>query len=87
MRNLKRKLFSGVDTLVAELEHKLYRSVFYSKGEIYITLDELLSQLNKIRSIIIEKHQSLYLDELEALFSKNQSIRIPFCDIRHSSEQ
>ena len=71
MRNLKRKLtFSGVDTLVAELEHKLYRSVFYSKGEIYITLDELLSQLNKIRSIIIEKHQSLYLDELEALLVK-----------------
>jgi phosphoenolpyruvate carboxylase len=32
MRNLKRKLtFSGVDTLVAELEHKLYRSVFIQK--------------------------------------------------------
>jgi phosphoenolpyruvate carboxylase len=39
IRNLKRKLtFSGVDVLVSELEYKLYRSVFYSKGDIYITL-------------------------------------------------
>lgn len=44
MRNLKRKLtFSGVDTLVSDLEHKLYCSVFYSKGDIFITLDELLT--------------------------------------------
>ena len=89
MRNLKRKLtFSGVDTLVAELEHKLYRSVFYSKGEIYITLDELLSQLNKIRSIIIEKHQSLYLDELEALLVKINLFGFHFAtlDIRQNSK-
>ena len=53
MRNLKRKLtFSGVYTLVTELEQKLYRSVFYSKGEIFITLDEFKSQLNKIKQII-----------------------------------
>ena len=89
MRNLKRKLtFSGVDTLVAELEHKLYRSVFYSKGEIYITLEELLSQLNKIRSIIIEKHQSLYLDELEALLVKINLFGFHFAtlDIRQNSK-
>ncbi|PIF70539.1 phosphoenolpyruvate carboxylase [Flavobacterium sp. 2] len=89
MRNLKRKLtFSGVDTLVAELEHKLYRSVFYSKGEIYITLEELLNQLNKIRSIIIEKHQSLYLDELEALLVKINLFGFHFAtlDIRQNSK-
>ncbi|WP_264550951.1 phosphoenolpyruvate carboxylase [Flavobacterium sp. N2038] len=89
MRSLKRKLtFAGVDTLVAELEHKLYRSVFYSKGEIYITLEELLSQLNKIRTIIIEKHQSLYLDELEALLVKINLFGFHFAtlDIRQNSK-
>ncbi|MCC9020075.1 phosphoenolpyruvate carboxylase [Flavobacterium lipolyticum] len=89
MRNLKRKLtFSGVDTLVSELEHKLYRSVFYSKGEIYITLEELLSQLNKIRTIIIEKHQSLYLDELEAFLVKINLFGFHFAtlDIRQNSK-
>ena len=89
MRNLKRKLtFSGVDTLVAELEYKLYRSVFYSKGEIFITLEELLTQLNKIRTIIIEKHQSLYLDELEALLVKINLFGFHFAtlDIRQNSK-
>lgn len=89
MRNLKRKLtFSDVDTLVADLEHKLYRSVFYSKGEIFITLDELLTQLNKIRTIIIEKHQSLYLDELEALLVKINLFGFHFAtlDIRQNSK-
>ncbi|KRD10550.1 phosphoenolpyruvate carboxylase [Flavobacterium sp. Root901] len=89
MRNLKRKLtFSGVDTLVSDLEHKLYRSVFYSKGEIFITLDELLEQLNTIRTIIIEKHQSLYLDELEALLVKINLFGFHFAtlDIRQNSK-
>ncbi|MDQ6530689.1 phosphoenolpyruvate carboxylase [Flavobacterium sp. LHD-85] len=89
MRNLKRKLtFSGVDDLVAELEHKLYRSVFYSKGDIFITLDELLTQLNKIRTIIIEKHQSLYLDELDALLVKINLFGFHFAtlDIRQNSK-
>ena len=89
IRNLKRKLtFSGVDVLVSELEQKLYRSVFYSKGEIYITLEDLLSQLNKIRSIVIEKHQSLYLDELEAFLVKINLFGFHFAtlDIRQNSK-
>jgi len=90
MRNLKRKLtFSGVDTLVAGLEYKLYRSVFYSKeGEIYITLEELLVELNKIRKIIIENHQSLYLHELESLLVKINLFGFHFAtlDIRQNSK-
>ena len=89
MRNLKRKLtFFEVDVLVAELEYKLYRSVFYSKGEIYITLEEFQSQLNKIRTILIERNQSLYLDELEALLIKVNLFGFHFAslDIRQNSK-
>lgn len=89
MRNLKRKLtFAQVDVLVAELENKLYRSVFYSKGEIYITLEEFMSQLNKIRTILIEKNQSLYLDELEDLIIKVNLFGFHFAslDIRQNSK-
>ncbi|MCV9928212.1 phosphoenolpyruvate carboxylase [Flavobacterium sp. LS1R49] len=89
MRKLKRKLtFAGVDTLVSELEYKLYRSVFYSQGEIYITLDEFKGQLNKIKNIIIENHQSLYLDELEALLIKINLFGFYFAtlDIRQNSK-
>ncbi|RTY69649.1 phosphoenolpyruvate carboxylase [Flavobacterium sp. LB2P53] len=89
IRNLKRKLtFSGVDTLVTELEQKLYRSVFYSTGEIFITLDEFKSQLNKIKQIIIDQHQSLYLDELDALLIKVNLFGFHFAslDIRQNSK-
>jgi len=41
IRNLKRKLtFAKVDLLVADLESKIYRSVFYSQGEIFITQED-----------------------------------------------
>ncbi|MDD2821424.1 MAG: phosphoenolpyruvate carboxylase [Flavobacterium sp.] len=89
MRDLKRKLtFSGVDTLVTELEQKLYRSVFYSKGEIFITLEEFKSQLSKIKQIIIDQHQSLYLDELDALLIKVNLFGFHFAslDIRQNSK-
>lgn len=88
MRNLKRKLtFYEVDILVAELENKLYRSVFYSKGEIFITLDEFKTQLNKIKTIVIERHQSLYLEDLEALLIKVNLFGFHFAslDIRQNS--
>ncbi|MFM2368661.1 MAG: hypothetical protein RL619_961 [Bacteroidota bacterium] len=89
MRNLKRKLtFSGVDTLVSELEFKLYRSVFYSQGEIFVTLEEFKSQLKKIKQIVIDQHQSLYLDELDALLIKVNLFGFHFAslDIRQNSK-
>jgi phosphoenolpyruvate carboxylase len=68
-KRFKRKLtFSGVDVLVSELEHKLY-PVFYSRWNIHY-LRGVYSQLNKIKTIIIEQHQSLYLDDLESLLIK-----------------
>jgi phosphoenolpyruvate carboxylase len=54
IRSLKRKLtFSNIDVLISDIEVKLYRSVFYSNGEIYITLNELKAKLSEIRTIII----------------------------------
>jgi phosphoenolpyruvate carboxylase len=88
IRNLKRKLtFSGVDVIVAELENKLYRSVFYSKGDIFITLEELQSKLNQIKEIIVQQHQSLYLDEVEGLILKINMFGFYFAtlDIRQNS--
>ncbi|OAB26412.1 Phosphoenolpyruvate carboxylase, type 1 [Flavobacterium fryxellicola] len=89
MRGLKRKLtFSGVGALVNQLEQKLYRSVFYSKGEIFITLDEFKAELSKIKQIIIDQHQSLYLDELDALLIKVNLFGFHFAslDIRQNSK-
>jgi phosphoenolpyruvate carboxylase len=89
VRGLRRKLtFNGVDTLIFELENKLYRSVFYSEGELFITIDELKSKLFKIREIIINHHQSLYLDEVNSLIQKVNNFGFHFAslDIRQNSK-
>ena len=89
IRNLKRKLtFPVVDSLVMELEQKLYRSVFYSKGDIFITLEEFKLQLNKIKTIIIEQHQSLYVDQIDALLIRINLFGFHFAtlDIRQNSK-
>ena len=89
IRKLKRKLtFSGVDVILAELENKLYRSVFYSQGEIFIGKDELMEQLKKIRQIIQDHHQSLYLDYINELIQKINHFGFHFAslDIRQNSK-
>ncbi len=88
IRNLKRKLtFNEVDTIIAGIEFKLYRSVFYSQGELFISLEELIEELNTIKQIIIKKHQSLYLDEINLLLQKINQFGFHFAslDIRQNS--
>lgn len=89
IRILKRRLtFNEVDTIISNLEYKLYRSVFYSQGEVFITLDELKSELNKVKDIIINEHQSLYLDEINLLLQKINQFGFHFAslDIRQNSK-
>ncbi|WP_333600381.1 phosphoenolpyruvate carboxylase [Flavobacterium sp.] len=88
IRNLKRKLtFNEVDTIIASLEYKLYRSVFYSQGELFISLEELVNELNIVKQIIINEHQSLYLDDINLLLQKINQFGFHFAslDIRQNS--
>lgn len=89
IRKLKRKLtFKGVDTIIAELENKLYRSVFYSQGEIYLSFEELQLGLKNIKEIIKTEHQSLYVDEIDLLLNKLNLFGFHFAtlDIRQNSK-
>ena len=87
-RNLRRKLtFPGIDTIVIDMETKLYRSVYYSKGEIFITQEELKSALQEIKRICISQHQSLYLDYINDIINKVTLFGFHFAtlDIRQNS--
>ncbi len=89
IRKLKRKLtFTDVDVLLSDLESKIYRSVFYSQGEIYITLEDFKIKLNEIKLLLIEQHQSLYLDDLNTLINKVTLFGFHFAslDIRQNSK-
>lgn len=89
VRKLRRKLtFSEINTIVFEIENKLYRSVFYSDGTIYISLSELKDKLKTIKFICVNKHQSLYLDEINDLINKVNIFGFYFAslDIRQNSK-
>jgi phosphoenolpyruvate carboxylase len=88
VRALRRKLtFNEVDAMIFSMENRLYRSVFYSQGEIFITLEELINELNRIKQIIINEHNSLYLDEVNLLLQKINQFGYHFAslDIRQNS--
>ena len=88
IRKLKRKLtFTGIESIVAEIENKIYRSVYYSDGTIYMTLPELLDKLNQIKQLVIDNHQSLYVDEIIDLINKVKTFGFHFAtlDIRQNS--
>ncbi|RWW96624.1 phosphoenolpyruvate carboxylase [Flavobacterium cerinum] len=89
IRDLKRKLtFNGVEDKVTAIELKLYRSVFYSEGEIYLTQQELLASLTEIKNIVVEQHQSLYEDDIDGLINKVNLFGFHFAtlDIRQNSK-
>jgi phosphoenolpyruvate carboxylase len=88
IRKLKRRLtFSGVDTLIHELEEKLYENVFRPDNRTHIGKEELLLQLNKIKTLVSEQHHSLFIQRLNSLINKVQIFGMHFAtlDIRQDS--
>ncbi|MUP45799.1 phosphoenolpyruvate carboxylase [Gramella sp. BOM4] len=88
IRKLKRRLtFRGVDEIMAELEKKLYESAISKTGEVKIPLEYLISKLNQIKEILVDKHQSLFVDEINDMINKVNLFGYHFAtlDIRQDS--
>ena len=89
VRKLRRKLtFTKVDEIVADLENRLYRSAYYADGDVFIRVDELLLRLQEIRQLLINEHQSLYLEDVDALIGKIHLFGFHFAtlDVRQNSK-
>lgn len=88
IRKLKRRLsFSGVDTLIHEIEAILYENVFRPTEQNRVQLADLQTRLVKIRNLVIEKHHSLFLQRLNSLIHKVKIFGTHFAtiDIRQDS--
>lgn len=88
VRRLKRRLtFAGVDTILAELEIKLYNNIFIPGTKTELTKEEVLQSLEQIREIIIYKHNGLFLPLLEDLIYKVNVFGVHFAslDVRQES--
>lgn len=70
IRTLKRRLtFRGVEQRVAEAERKIYNTI-YNPGEGYHRAEELLEDLQQIRSVIVKDHQGLFCDLVDSFMVK-----------------
>lgn len=88
VRKLKRRItFSEVDQLMGEIEKGLYYSAISKSGKIKISLQEFKEKLQKIKEIIISKHQGLFLDEVDDLLNKTNlfGYHLATLDIRQDS--
>ncbi|MEI6947072.1 phosphoenolpyruvate carboxylase [Paraflavisolibacter sp. H34] len=88
VRRLKRRLtFKGIDTLLADLETKLYNNLFIPGHKTDVTRQEILDTLLKCREILIYQHNSLFLQFLNNLINKVHVFGLHFAslDIRQES--
>ena len=88
VRLLKGRLtFQGVDTLLASLEERLYKNLFIPGYNAYLSKDEIRATLIEIRDILIEKHNSLFLNKVNNLLDKVNLFGLFFAslDVRQDS--
>jgi phosphoenolpyruvate carboxylase len=88
VRRLKRRLtFEGIDTLLNDLEIKLYNNLFIPGLKTRLTNEEILNTLGQIRQIIIHQHNGLFLHTIDNLISKIEVFGLHFAslDIRQDS--
>jgi phosphoenolpyruvate carboxylase len=71
IKNLKRRLtFSGVEDLIATAERKTNNAIYYPEDDHYQTADELLSDLEAARVILIKDHQGFFVELLDNVMLK-----------------
>ena len=88
IRKLRRRLtFKNIETIIIDLENRLYLSITNHSKEPKISLIELKKQLYNVREILISEHKSLFLDQLDDIINKVNIFGYHFAslDIRQDS--
>ena len=88
LRDLRRKLtFRGVEDRMIHLETIMYNFSINLNAKETISSKELLHELLDIRNTIVEKHQSLYVSEINNLINRVRLFGYYFAtlDIRQDS--
>ena len=88
VKRLKRRFtFSGVLEILSDLEDKLYKHVIRSYKTIDLSQEIVLNELYKAKEIVVNEHQSLFIDELNDFITKVKIFGFHFAclDIRQDS--
>ncbi|WP_375236419.1 phosphoenolpyruvate carboxylase [Winogradskyella sp.] len=87
-RRLRRKLtFEGIEQRIVTLETELWKIITNKKSS--LTVEHFASEMNAIKDIIVDKHQSLYFNEVNSLINKIHLFGFHFAnlDIRQDSRK
>ena len=88
IRRIKRRLtFKGVDTILNGLEKNLYENIFIPGYSTALTKDYILTELNKVKEILIYQHNGLFVHLVNNLINKVRIFGLHFVslDIRQES--
>lgn len=88
VRRIKRRLtFKGVDVILNELEKQLYDNIFIPGYQTDISKEYILAELEKIKSILVYQHNSLFLHLINNLINKVNVFGLHFAslDVRQES--
>ena len=88
IRHMKRRLtFKGVDEILSELERNFYALLFEQNTKIEVTQSGLINTLKSVRSILVERHNGMFIQLIDELIGKIQIFGVYFAtlDIRQDS--
>jgi len=88
IRRIKRRLtFEGVDTILTDLENEMYNNIFIPGQRTALNKQKILESLNKIREILIYKHNGLFLYLIDNFINKVNVFGLHFAslDVRQES--
>jgi phosphoenolpyruvate carboxylase len=88
IRRIKRRLtFTGVETILNDLEKELYDNIFIPGYQTALTQQYILGELAKIKDIIIHQHNGLFLHLVNNLINKVSVFGLHFAtlDVRQES--
>lgn len=88
VKYLRRRLtFKGVRERIISLNYKLHNTLLNKQASTCITLDAFRTELFEIRDLLIEEHQSLFVDEVTTLINRTTLFGYHFAslDIRQDS--
>ena len=90
LRVLKRRLtFKGVEDIIATAERKMNSTIFGPEEEGYANVGEILAEFLEARTILVEKHQGLFVDLLDNFIIKLKLFGFFFAslDVRQDSRK
>lgn len=88
LREIRRRItFVGTEEPLADIEKRLYDSTFLPGDQLKISVDELLQVLKEMRQLVIDKHEGLFIEELDDLINKVNMFGFHFAtlDVRQDS--